>query len=528
MMRPTRARVASTSPEMMRPPKALAAPRHFGRVVALLVVLVAVFQLATLRGDVSAWYGDSYQLVLHAQNLLGGQPYAATGYIQNPERYLAPVAYPPGFPLLMVPALALFGTDALAIEALLALLLAGTAWGLAYLVRPALPALWVYGLVLIVGLHPYLWELKQQPLSDLPFLLAVALCLLCYDRAVRAEQARRAVGLAALAGAFLWFALLTRVLGVVLLPSLLLPDLVRLRWPSRVSLVAVAVALVLYGAYALLFDADAGARLAASVGVGHGGYAALVQQDVLRHLEQLPGRAVQRVLDYARASFVFWHVPLPGGSLAKNALMLVSLVPAGAGLMYRVRHRFSAVEAFCLLYALSLLPWTFAHPRYLVPLLPFFYLYLFVGLTRFGPAAERWARTAAIAAFVAVALVSAVRYGALFSREQPRGVQADNAAYVFLRDRTPPSTVVATSGDPRPSLFFTHRASSSVPRDAGVWPAYTERIGADYVLIDARQAAERRAAEQAAYLRPILSDGPLTLYRIQPEAATERGPDDLP
>ena len=47
--------------------------------------------------------------VLHAQNLLSGQAYDDTGYIHNAGSARFPVSYPPVFPLLLAPLVAIFG-----------------------------------------------------------------------------------------------------------------------------------------------------------------------------------------------------------------------------------------------------------------------------------------------------------------------------------------------------------------------------------------------------------------------------------
>src|SRR5205814_276498 len=58
-------------------------------------------------------WGDDFALyIAHARNIATGQPYGQTGYIYNPSVVnYSPRAYPPGFPLLLVPSYKLFGLN---------------------------------------------------------------------------------------------------------------------------------------------------------------------------------------------------------------------------------------------------------------------------------------------------------------------------------------------------------------------------------------------------------------------------------
>ena len=103
---------ARQDPQPERSSSLLTSHRRY--VTAALLLLVAGWHVLTLEAG-GTWYGDSYQLLLHAENLLEGRPYADTGYVQNPERYPAPVAYPPGYPALLAPLVLLFGVSPVAV-----------------------------------------------------------------------------------------------------------------------------------------------------------------------------------------------------------------------------------------------------------------------------------------------------------------------------------------------------------------------------------------------------------------------------
>jgi len=77
---------------------------------AALVAGVAVFLVSTLRKGHN-WDGDYALYIMHAENIVAGRPYGATGYIFNPQNWIHPAAYPPGLPLLLAPVYRLAGLD---------------------------------------------------------------------------------------------------------------------------------------------------------------------------------------------------------------------------------------------------------------------------------------------------------------------------------------------------------------------------------------------------------------------------------
>jgi 4-amino-4-deoxy-L-arabinose transferase-like glycosyltransferase len=510
-------------------------PLGFGAVVAGLAVVVAGSHLLTLPDGVG-WYGDSYQYLLHAENVVAGRPYADTGYIHNPERYMAPVAYPAGFPLILAPVIALFGMNVQAIAVLMTLVWVGTVAALVYLFRHELAPRYVYGLGVVIGLQPYLWALKHDPLSDLPFLLWAVLSLLWYERSGsersgRSERLGRWALFAVAAGVAAAFSTASRPLGLLLLPAFLIADLVRARRPSSAFVVAAVSAGVVYGAYVGLVDLEAGGRVVQAGGGpaagglgGEGGYGALVRIALLDHLTDLPQNVVDRLVDYARATFVFWHVPVRGGAVLKNVLMGLSLIPVGIGIGYRLRRRFGVIEAFCLLYALSLLPWSFSGVRYLAPLVPFYYFYLFAGLERLHAARERAGRAATVAVSAALLIVFGLQYrSALFEGPDHPGLDelAADPVYAYLREETPRSAVVITSGDPRPPVFFSRRAAAAAPQDVRRWPAFAEHVGASYALVGGGEKEEVGRQLSPSHFQLVSSSQGHDLYRIAAPRAEE-------
>ena len=78
--------------------------------LACLLAAIALFYMATIRPG-HIWGDDFAMYVHHAQNIVKGRPYAATGYLFNPHAPVSPRMYPPVFPFFLVPIYRLFGLN---------------------------------------------------------------------------------------------------------------------------------------------------------------------------------------------------------------------------------------------------------------------------------------------------------------------------------------------------------------------------------------------------------------------------------
>ena len=146
------------------PDSAPAVPRASWPLIASALALLAISYSLTLRSGHS-WGGDNAMYVLHAQNLISGSPYAETGYLYNPDSGRLPVSYPPVFPILLTPWVALFG---IAWTPLKLATIACFVTGLGLLAaheRAKLTRAQCLAVLALVGFNPLLWDFKDQVLS---------------------------------------------------------------------------------------------------------------------------------------------------------------------------------------------------------------------------------------------------------------------------------------------------------------------------------------------------------------------------
>jgi 4-amino-4-deoxy-L-arabinose transferase-like glycosyltransferase len=176
------------------------------------------------------WGDDFVNDIAHARNLASGLPYTQIGVIHNPRVVLGPSAYPPFFPLLLAPLYALFGLNLTAFKILVLLCSLGSLWVFDRWLKPRFSSLLRALALILVGLHPWYWNFKDQILSDMPFVLFCMLTFLLYDKRLRetGDASRNRSGW--LIGITVSAAIATRSVGVILLAALVLDGLLHRRF----------------------------------------------------------------------------------------------------------------------------------------------------------------------------------------------------------------------------------------------------------------------------------------------------------
>ncbi|MBI3333825.1 MAG: hypothetical protein HYZ93_07035 [Candidatus Omnitrophica bacterium] len=347
-----------------------------------LFLLAGLLALGALNGELGGLGGDNAAYILLAKSLVTGQGYRSIWQPGAPPH----TAYPFGFPLILAPIVALRGTHAyLAMHgmvigwALLALILwirwvraettAGIAWA---------------GAVCLVTTPLWLAS-TQQILSEFPYLAFSLLALLCAQKlqrgtvpglilapgfvglclALLAAYFTRTVGitLIATAAASLFWAdrrdrgKAAAIRRLALLAACLLPPILawtaRDLWATRGPVTHYARLFLWADPYAWDRGPLSGATLLHRIGGNLSYYVAAL------------GREMVWPTNLAGS----WAAPWVGGALA----LLMA-----AGFFLRWSRR-SIAERYILCYAALFLVWPYQESRFLLPVLPWLWLYLLEG-----------------------------------------------------------------------------------------------------------------------------------------------------
>ena len=217
--------------------------RHVEHVVLVVMLVVAVVAMVMTHRH-GHWWGDDWALyVRQAQGLVDGN--AEQVRLDNeftvtmtPGREFSPPLYPWGFPILLAPFVAVFGTDLdrlATVEVASAVVFLLAFWGLARRRLPALVALAATG---VLAASPLYVGWTEQIQSELPFMAVGLLAVLYVDRA----SSRRTLTEPAAswwppvaAGLMAAAAFTVRREGLAVVPMIAVAQLVGLRdlWPRR-------------------------------------------------------------------------------------------------------------------------------------------------------------------------------------------------------------------------------------------------------------------------------------------------------
>ena len=190
--------------------------------LGILLIISALLGFATLTGGHNWPYSDFASYVMQAESVLEWDMDSFIAHntitIEESDVPVGPIAYPWGYPLMLVPIIALRGLSPLSMKLLNTLLFLLFQLVLYFLARKRLSHLDSLLLIALFAVNPIFLEAQDFILSDIAFLFlsTLAIFLMDYwDVHERKYLHHFLIGLAAFA------AFLTRTNGLLLLPSLI-------------------------------------------------------------------------------------------------------------------------------------------------------------------------------------------------------------------------------------------------------------------------------------------------------------------
>ena len=457
----------------------------FTALILFVVFTSGVLAIArTTRGH--DWGGDFAAYIMQAKSVIEATPQtyleANRFTIEQSSNRMGPIAYPWGYPLLLVPIYSLYGLNPLALKSiglishLLFLLLL---WGT---LRKEHSTPFVVFLICLFAFNPTFLEFVDQIMSDLPFLLISTLCMfLTRDIIVRRRCIISRFWDLFLLGAGVAFACQIRSNGVLLLVALVVTHVASAfhRHHSDVQIngtcqarmvkpnisrgaakkISMALPLVPYATF-LCFTSTFNVLLpeggASHLSHFHDVSMFTVKSNLYKYLE-LP-------------SEFFRGAPLP-------LLMFGATIPlAVAGAIHRFRSEYNSA-IYMVLTLLTYIVWP-AYPvvRFLFPIFPFYFSFAISGLEIFanGGTTIRQRRIRYIIAFAPVILVlryfllndvKAARWDFKPNSEITYGPFASTSKelFSFVANHTEPDSVIIFF-KPRVMKLMTDRQSIRMTR----------------------------------------------------------------
>jgi len=477
-------------------------------IAILLIAIIGTFYFATMR--VGHVWGDDFALYIqHAKNIVEHARYDRSNYIFDPDNpTIGPRTYPPGYPLLLSFVYWQFGMNLTAMKIENIIIFLVFLLVLFFLLKPELPLTQVAAIIAIIGFNPYLWDLKDIVASDISFLFFcyVTLWLIRRSQQLPPKELNwtEILGIAS----FLYFSYATRSVGLVFVPVLLLYDLIRYRRISRRSVAITIIFLIGWVLQGRILHSDA---------------------DYFRQINLHPKlillNTVSSVQDLER--LYFWPTHLTQLNKEFRLLFFVGLSSlAVLGYIMRIRREVTIYELFPPLYVATLtvfpLGW---EPRYMLPVLPLFFLYAFSGIAALpGIKAANFGKYVFIGLLLGTGAVYATAYSKMTFGEMPDGVGKKEVGELFeyVRANTDPTSVLIFRRPRALGLFAERRSSAYHPyrNENDLWQ-YFNKIHADYLVegpID-EPYWHTFIASQKPKLRDVYSNSEFTVYKIEPTEA---------
>ena len=463
---------------------------HWPEIV--LIGLVAVFYFLTIRGGHN-WSGDYALFIAHAGNIVNGLAYAATGYIHNPYYPgLSPVAYPPVFSLMLAPVYAVFGLYLIAFKWVV---VASFIVFLIFYYRFCLDKLNLsvsrLGAVIAIALNGLYWENKDLILSYYPFMMFTFAALVLMEQLTQAElEERRRLTLAVLTGFCIYLAYGTRSVGLVLIPTLVAADLIRLKFRS-ISLSTI-VALIVFGVFYLIqnvylsvdksYLSDMNTYLV-------GNTSDTPPRDLFTlgstYLKSISHNVVTNLEKYMIVVWRYWSNDF--GKIAQAGMFLLTGVFALVGFIAQLKSKSQVGELFLLFYVGLLLVVPFYLDQFLLPAIPLYAMYIFRGAERMSTArlfAGKGTVPGLLLLLIAFLFLGTYRLDGFADFKEGPEKKESVELFKFLREHTPDDSVIVFR---RPRIIALHadRKSSVYHRTEKpeqLWD-YFHRIHATHIAV---------------------------------------------
>ena len=499
-------------------------------------ILAVILVLTNTAGH--NWGGDYSQYVHHAVNLVEGHPYADIGVIRTSSNFLGPDVYPPVLPLMLAPVYWLLGLDWFAMKAVVVVCFCFALYVLTLMAARDLDRVYQPVLVIVLAFNPYIWEFKDRIMSDFPFLLFCLLTLYLMERRYVREgsgyrdTANNKLRHGLLLGLLLYLCLATREVGAVVIAAVVFFELFHFRKISLATGIALLVVLLFSGVQYVSLKSPAAVSVSQPQAAGSAVEPA--RQDIpTSHIrviqDTLTLSSIKLQLErYAGSAREIWpNSNNPYLQIAGLIVFSLTLVFAMAGYFRAVISGPGVSEIFVGGYLVAILLFAgYQGTRYLIPVIPFLFLYAFRFHADMLHAGYGKLMLPVAGVFVAITAATYVAGYQANARVTPMGITSEPAVrfFEYVRKHTPEDSILVFE-KPRVLSLLTGRAATAWPyrRTPDALLAHMQETGADYLVVsriywNGNCRPVRTRPEVPAQLELDYSNDYFLVYKRQPAA----------
>ncbi|MFN0274179.1 MAG: ArnT family glycosyltransferase [Chitinophagales bacterium] len=468
----------------------------------LLIIGIILFHfLTTLQGQ--SWGDDFALFLLHAKNIVEGNSYSETGFIFNPlSLSYSPQNYPPGFPLLISPLYKIFQLNFFIYHLFITCFFAGMLWLSYLLVRKYFSFYYAIAFIIVLGMSPYLWSLRNNVLSDFPatFFLMLAIFIELKRDTSNNKLLPVAEGLA------MYISFSMRSSGIVLLPALLYRYFFKKKRKDNYFPVIIIVFLIPYILQSFLMPSEGG-----HLNMMKLNYEGLSLQKIMNDFFFQVNRYVDDFRYFTLVSGINRDLNIAFSTICFTLFL--------AGWYLFSRKRLSFIDVFIILFFGLIFVWPFFQGiRYLLPVLPFYVFFSIYAVQSIDSATFRkvLAGTCILCTcivyngFYSTTHYGTLKYGVNYSSNQEM--------FNYIKTNTEPDAVIMST-KPRAFTLLTGRKGIVYP-DAKHWDKYETCLSENkvgYIVtggIDYNDLPVTAAKEDTSVFQLIFSNSDLALYKV--------------
>ena len=433
--------------------------------IFIIISVIGALYLLTIRVGHN-WSGDFSMYIHHAKNIAEGIDFNDTGYIYNPSLpVVGPITYPPIFPLLLSLIYMWFGLNLTAMKVEIIIMFLIFLFIYFLILKNELPFKFSVMTIILIGCNPYFWDFKDNVLSDIPFLLWSYISIFFILQARQPNKSQRIQLLYSLyVGFFIYLSYGTRSIGIVFIPCLFIHDIIRYKRPTQFTIIATLI----FVFFMVLQTVSL-----------HSGRSYF---DQLKSDQKI---ILRNILWYANSLSVLWDNGY--SRIFQVVLFIVVCALSTIGYVARIKNSLTFLEIFLPLYMGIIILWpTDGGTRFLIPVIPLYIMYAFIGITKIKVIQYKETRRLFVTILIVAFFVSYFgKYMKLNYGSIDRGIGKKETIELFryIRNNTDGGDVFIFR-KPRVLSLFTGRSAAAYHRpvnDKDLW-GFFNSINATYLI----------------------------------------------
>ncbi|MFC2114326.1 hypothetical protein ACFLRI_03155 [Bacteroidota bacterium] len=452
----------------------------------LLLLLLPLFFINIQ--NVHNW-GDDFALYLHqAKNIVEGESPQETGFVYNEDNPIMVGSVSIGFSLMLAPVYAIWHGNIKVYSYYITLYLVLAALTIFYFYRKRFPFLLAGLLVLLIAYNRWILQFKYNILSDIPFLFLLILLFNLFDKKWKNNYVKMIV-----IGVMAGFLTSVRTLGLVFTLAVMVSvmfDLVSYRLSAGSCAVDARKKIIGLGLFTIIsFGVFKLLNIAFFPDTEHGSYMGYMQE---HNLVSVFVDHLNYYFSYFSTFFNTFKIPLIL-HIVNIVFVCVFLI---SGFVVKLARKVEVHEFFFIGYLLVVLAYP-ANPgfRYLLPLVPFVFLYMVEGFQYLAKLLKQNKKHVWAYGFFLFLLfqyepgiarmTQKEKLAPIYGPQLPAAVKV----FEFIKENIPDSSVFVFV-KPRALSFYTDMnclANNKYQRNADTLDDIYKDLGVDYLLQNVKE-----------------------------------------